>query len=201
MERRLQSFLSTETRQSAKVLEIGCGPVGNVSLINWGERYAVDPLNDFYAQQEEFVRHRNPAVHYATSMREKLAFRDSFFNLLIMENVLDHVQAASKMLGEAHRVLAGGGLFYFTVNVRRPWGTALHKVLSKLQIDKGHPYSFTHASIKDFLNRHDFEIQLEEVEDYKVARTKERSSRSWKDKIKGYSGLTEFVFYAVCSRR
>ena len=200
MEKHLAGLLPEERKRTARVLEVGCGPAGIVSFMGWGERHAVDPLDDFYSSQEVFTRHRDPSVRYQKAMGEKLPFPDKAFELVILQNVLDHVQQADKLLQEIHRVLTDAGLFYMTVNVRAAWGTSFHSVLSRLLIDKGHPYSFTVASIRRFLAEQGFVVRHEFIEDHGEARRRERSSPSLRDKIKGYTGLTEFVFYSVCSK-
>jgi len=200
MERHLQGVLPEEDRAKRKVLEVGCGPVGIVGFLSWGERHAVDPLNDFYQANEALSRFRDPKVNYQTAMGEELPFEDKSFDLVLLQNVLDHVKEADRMLREIHRVLRGDGLFYMTVNVRKPWGSTLHALLSRLLIDKGHPYSFTLQGIREFLHHQGFSIQREWHDDYLEARTIDRRSPALKDKVKGYSGLSEFVFYSVCTK-
>jgi ubiquinone/menaquinone biosynthesis C-methylase UbiE len=200
MEKLLSGLLTEEQKRGAKVLEVGCGPVGIVSLMDWGERHAIDPLDDFYRTQPEFSKFRDPAVRFQNATGERLPYEAAAFDLIILENVLDHVQAADQLLREVHRVLAESGLLYFTLNVRTQWGTALHSLLSSLLIDPGHPYSFTVESIRRFLAAQGFEVRRESLADAAQARERDRESASLKDRIKGYSGLTEFVFSAVCGK-
>ena len=199
MEIRLEEIFPEDRKAKARVLEVGCGPVGIVSALKWGERYAIDPLDDFYSSNATLAQHRDPAVHYAKSMGEEIKFPDGNFDLVILENVLDHVQTAEQLLHEIRRVMRDDGFFYLTVNVRHGWGTALHRVLSRLKIDKGHPYSFTQSSARAFIQAAGFEVLRETIDDYRAARTIDRNG-NLKGKIKGYSGLTEFVFYCVCRK-
>jgi len=200
MEKRLEGFLSEEQKRSAQVLEIGCGPVGIVSYVPWGERFAVDSLEDFYRSNPTLTKHRNPAVRYVKGTGEEVPFPDRKFLLVILDNVLDHVQSAERVLREVRRVLADDGLFYFAVNVRTLPGSLLHTVLAALQIDKGHPYSFTSSSIRRFLCQNGFDPMKEWVSDAKEARQRDRKAPELRHKIKGYTGLYEFVYYAVCSK-
>jgi SAM-dependent methyltransferase len=200
MGKRLEGFLTEEQKRSARVLEIGCGPVGIVSYLPWGERIAVDPLEDFYRSNPTLTKHRDGAVRYTKGTGEELPFPDRKFSLVILDNVLDHVQSAEGVLREVRRVLADDGLLYFAVNVRTLPGTVLHTVLAKLQIDKGHPYSFTARSIGRLLRRNGFEPMKEWISDAKEARQRDRKAPELKHKVKGYAGLYEFVYYAVCSQ-
>ncbi|MGH9531379.1 MAG: class I SAM-dependent methyltransferase [Terriglobales bacterium] len=200
MEKHLAGLLPEDRKATARVLEIGCGPVGIVSFLGWGERHAIDPLEDFYRTQEAFSKYRDPAVRFQTARGEWLPFDPAGFDLVILENVLDHVQAAGHLLGEIGRVLKPDGLLYFTVNVRTAWGAALHSLLALLLIDKGHPYSFTAGGIRRFLAANGLRIRRESLDEYLQARAQDRRSPSLRDKIKSYTGLSEFVFYSVCSK-
>ena len=200
MEKRLVGYFDDDRRKYAKVLEIGSGPIGLISFTSWGERYAIDPLEKFYRSNPVLTSLRDPTVCYGQGTGEQLPFRDSFFSLVILDNVLDHVQNATGVLKEIYRVLSRDGLMYLAINVHTEWGAFLHSGFSKMKIDKGHPYTFTLRSIRKFVNGHRFDILREEVDDYYQARERDRRSLSLKDKIKGYSGLSEFVYYAVYSR-
>ena len=201
MEKRLVDYFDDGRRKSAKVLEIGSGPVGIISFISYGERYAIDPLETFYRSNAVLTSLRDPAVGYGQGTGEQLPFKDSFFSLVILDNVLDHVQEATSVLNEIYRVLSIEGLIYLVINVHTEWGAFLHSGLSKIKIDKGHPHTFTVKSIREFISRHRFDILREEINDYCQAREKDRRSSSLKDKIKGYSGLSEFIYYGVYSKQ
>lgn len=200
LEKKLAKFLDEKTRRSIKVLEVGSGPVGIVNYLKFGDRYGVDSLESFYRSKATLTKLRDPAVHYMSSKGEELDFKDEFFSLIILGNVLDHVNAPGKVLNEICRVLSKDGLFYIAVNVHTRWGAVLHSILSNLKIDRGHPYTFTPKSAGKFVNKHQFAILSEWVGDYYQAREEDRKSQSITDIIKGYTGLSEFVFSAVCSK-
>ncbi len=200
MEKHLGDLFPAAARSTARVLEVGCGPLGIVGIVPWGERHAVDPLDDFYAAHPVLARHRPPAVRYQKSEGEQLPFPAGHFHLVILENVLDHVREAGRLVQEVRRLLTPDGLLYFTVNVRTAWGAALHSLLAALLIDKGHPYSFTAGSIRRFLGEQGLEIRRESLDHYRAARDLDRRSARPRDRIKGYTGLSEFVYYAVCAK-
>lgn len=199
MEKRLAGYLKEE-KKSAKVLEIGSGPIGIVSFLKWGERYTIDPLEDFYKSNPVLSKLRDSAVNYGQGTGEKLPFENEYFSLVILDNVLDHVNEACGVLKEIHRVIANDGLLYLAVNVHTKWGAFLHSILSKLKIDKGHPYSFTVKSISNFIQKNQFNIQLESINDYYQAREQDRKSALLKERVKGYTGLSEFIYYSICSK-
>jgi SAM-dependent methyltransferase len=198
LEKMLQSYLTKEKQYSARILEIGSVPVGIVSFLKWGVRYAIDPLEEFYSSNDTLSALRDPEVEYGKGIGEAVPFDDSYFSFVILDNVLDHVSNASKVLNEISRVLDRNGLMYISVNVHTRWGGLLHSILSKLRIDKGHPYTFTPGSIAEFLKHHKFSISSESVGNHVEARHQDKQSPSLKRKIKGYSGLSEFLYSAVC---
>jgi ubiquinone/menaquinone biosynthesis C-methylase UbiE len=200
MEKRLAGLLDARKPQ-ARVLEIGSGPVGIVSALPWGERYALDPLEDFYKTNAALIEFRNSDVRYLAGTGETIPFPDAHFDLVVIDNVIDHVHRADAVLREIGRVLRPDGYMYLAVNVHTPWGGFLHEILSRLRIDRGHPYTFTPASIRTFLGANGFDVLRHHVNDYYEARHQDRASSSMTDKIKGYTGLSEFVFYGVCAPR
>jgi len=200
MEKRLANHLDEDWKSTAKVLEIGSGPIGIVSFLRWGERYTIDPLEDFYLSNPALSHLREATVHYGQGVGEALPFEDASFSLVILDNVIDHVKNAEGVLKEIHRVLYEDGLLYLAVNIHTRWGAVLHTALSRLNIDKGHPYTFTVMSIKKFLLKNRFSILSEEISDYYTAKEKDRNSSSLKDKIKGHTGLSEFIYYAVATK-
>lgn len=197
-EEELSKTKHTIDRSNCKVLEIGSGPIGMVACLKWGERYAIDPLAEFYKEKQSLVKLRDSKVQYLAGTGEKIPFDDGFFNIVIIDNVLDHVSKPDLVLKEIYRVLSKNGILYIIVNIHTYRGYLLHSLLAKLNIDKGHPYSFTAEKIRDFLNKHQLIVNSESVNDYYEAREADRGSQSLKAKIKGYTGLSEFIYSAIC---
>ena len=166
MEQRLDLHLMEKEKASARVLEIGSGPIGIVTFLKWGERYTLDPLETYYSSDATLSKLRSVDVKYGQGSGEQLPFDNDQFSIVILDNVLDHVHHAPLVLHEILRVLAPNGLLYLAVNIHTIWGGLLHRVLSKLKIDQGHPYTFTLSSIRDFLHTHGFRVKAEFVDSY-----------------------------------
>ena len=201
MEERFKGHLKDEEKERARLLEIGSGPIGIVTYLKWGERYTLDPLEAYYASDTTLSKLRSADVKYGQGSGERLPFEGEYFTIVILDNVLDHVHQAPHVLREIQRVLAKNGMFYIAVNIHTAWGGMLHRVLSKLKIDRGHPYTFTLPSIREFLAAHGFKVNAEFVNSYEEARNEDLCSHSSKAKVKAYLGLSEFVYHAVCSVR
>jgi ubiquinone/menaquinone biosynthesis C-methylase UbiE len=119
---------------------------------------------------------------------------------VIGDNVSDHVYDPDAVLNEVIRVLKPGGFLYLIVNLRTRFGTYVHKILSRLLIDKGHPQSFDAYSIRKRIARFQFSILSESVSDSREARLRDMRSNLIKDKIKCYTGLSEYLYYALCQK-
>jgi SAM-dependent methyltransferase len=200
--RRLERFLSVAgvTRTGGKVLEVGSGPIGIVNFLEWGERYAVDPLEHFYRTKRSLVSLRHSSVTYLDGPGERLPFENGSCSLVIVDNVIDHTYAPGKILNEIYRVLRTDGHLYLAVNVHTRWGALLHALLAVLQIDKGHPYTFTSQTLCHQLEARQFVVLAEQIEDYWKAREADRHSASLRARIKGYTGLSEFSHAVLCRK-
>ena len=186
---------------AGRILEIGSGPVGIVNFLDGGERYAIDPLEHFYRTQPTLVALRRPGVSYIDGTGERLPFEDVSCSLVIIDNVIDHTYAPRTILDEIRRVLEPRGHLYLAVNVHTRWGAQLHALLALLHIDKGHPFTFTSPSLRQLLADSGFTVLTEGIEDYREAKRKDCQSASRKERIKGYSGLSEFSHSVVCRRQ
>ena len=200
LEKKIAPYANID-KGNCKILEIGPGPIGIISFLKWGkERYAVEPLEDFFRNNATLVALRNPKVKYVKGCGESLPFEDKEFSLVIIDNVLDHTQEPEKVLREIYRVLMKNGLMFFTVNIRTNWGTFLHSILAKLNVDKGHPHSYSPKSIQNILKKHGFKILYEEHEDYNKIKKIYLKSKKIKNILKVYLDITEILYTAICSK-
>lgn len=202
LEQRLASIPDCGPGGPGRVLEIGSGPIGIVNFLEWGdERYAIDPLEHFYQTRSSLVALRKPGVTYLDGTGEQLPFEGDSFSLVIIDNVIDHTYAPATILHEIERVLRPDGHLYLSVNVHTAWGAVLHSALAVLQIDKGHPYTFTSRTLRQLLAANRFSVLAEEIEDYERARQVDRRSAHLTDQIKGYTGLSEFSHRVLCAKQ
>ena len=186
--------------EDEKILEVGSGPIGMVTFLKFGERYTVDPLEDFFKANPILCKWRAQEVKYTQGKGEALPFEDRFFSLVIIDNVLDHVKSPQQVLAEIHRVVTEGGYIYINTNVHTRWGVGIRSLMEIFQIDKGHPFSFTKGGLRKYLEQRGFGIYQEQKESYKEAKKKELRSKSIRKKIKAILGITEFQYGALCKR-
>lgn len=185
------------TNGAARVVEVGCGPVGVVPFFPAVERVAVDPLDASYAANPVLAPLRSPTTQYREGAGERLPCASGRYDLAIMENCIDHVQDVAGVMSELRRVLKPDGVLYMTVNARTRWGFGVHRLLSRLRVDTGHPYTFTPQRARALLERHGFQPLSFEVDSYAASFRADLQSPEPRAKIKALLGVSEFPVTTV----
>lgn len=173
-----------EIKSKTKILEIGSGAAGIITHLQSDYRFAIDPLEDFYSSISKYKNYRDKNVHYQTAVGENLPFKSDFFDLILMDNVLDHCNSPSQVLDEIKRVLRKGGILYFRQNTYHLWGRFIRKVMEFFLIDKGHPHTFSKKELHRFFNNYGFEILYKTRDGYYSTWLWEIKSNRLIDKIK-----------------
>lgn len=101
----------------ARVIEVGSGAHGLIFYFGSGPGVGVDPLAVSYGRL--FPGWQRSAKTVA-ACGESLPFADRTFDVVLCDNVVDHAESPQRIMGELVRVLAPGGLLYFTVNIHHP---------------------------------------------------------------------------------
>ena len=185
---------------NAAVVEVGSGPIGVVPFLRAAERVAVDPLEPFYSRSSVLTTLRTDGVQYRAGLGDQLPCESGRYDLAIIENCIDHVQNPNAVLDELARVLKPQGILYLTVNCRSPWGYLVHRVLSRMRLDPGHPHTFTPERASTFVENHGFRILKREVASYVEQRRTDWGATEWRTRLKAMLGVSEFVFSAVSQR-
>lgn len=193
--------LGTLFNGQARVVEVGSGPIGVVPFLPGAERVAVDPLEPYYQSNPVLTALRPVEVQYRAGVGEQLPCETGRYDLAMIENCIDHVENPSAVRAELHRVLNPNGILYLTVNCRTRWGYAVHRVLSRLRLDPGHPHTFTPVRARAFLERGGFKILSHEHGSYKEAWRTDLRGPGAKGRIKAILGVSEFLFSAICQRQ
>jgi SAM-dependent methyltransferase len=179
---------------NATVLEVGSGPVGIVSYFPGRVRVAVDPLNSFYGTDPVLSATRSPGVDYRTGLGEDIPCSTGTCDLVIIENCIDHVQDIHGVGRELNRVLRPGGLLYLNVNCRTAAGYYVHRAMSRLRIDTGHPHTFTPSRALAFVRDHGFEPLGFESASAWTAHLEDLLAPGLRPRLKALSGVSEYVF-------
>lgn len=192
--------LSALTAGTSRVVEVGSGPVGLASYFPASRAVLFDPLQDFYSSNAALSALRNPRAEYRRARGEELPCAAGEFDLAVIENCIDHVQDCHGVMRELHRVLAPGGILYLTVNCRSGWGYYVHRVISSLKLDPGHPHTFTPPRVEALMRRHGFSVVDMQVGSYEEAYEEDRSSTNRRARIKAALGVSEYLASVVCRK-
>jgi ubiquinone/menaquinone biosynthesis C-methylase UbiE len=174
-------------KEDTRILEIGSGAAGIITHLPGRFRYAIDPLEDFFSSVERFQSFRDKKVAYHTGKAEDLPFEDHFFNLIIIDNVIDHCQDIHLVFSEMERVLTDRGIIYLRLNTYTTWGKFIRKIVELLKIDPGHPHTFTQGSLLKRISHHGYTIRKIHDQGYWTTWIRELSSMKLKEILKALS--------------
>jgi SAM-dependent methyltransferase len=112
----------------APVLDVGCGDAGVlIALAEAGAvAHGVEPFEPSVLRGRVRAEEHGVAVDLREGVGEELPFPDGEFDLVILDNVLEHVQDRERTLDEIARVLRPGGILYLVT----PKPFALHSLVS-----------------------------------------------------------------------
>lgn len=150
---------SKNITKESQILQIGSAGEGEIFFFEIGNRYAIDPLADFYYKQFGKIQDEN--VRFIKGVGEALPWQDEFFDVIILFNVLDHVKSPSEVLSEIRRVLKKGGIAYIAVHTYSWSGILirnireiLHIINPSIKADIGHPFSFSAYGLEKMIVKH-----------------------------------------------
>lgn len=134
-------------------LEVGCGPYSNIrivsKLVQIDNITCTDPLMDTYKKFKlTWVSEmaRKGKIKAITETCESISATDNFYDLVICNNVLDHVQDAPKCFREMHRVLKPGGHFVFSQDLTS------EAEIARQPKREGHPIRLNHTILNETLD-------------------------------------------------
>ncbi len=185
------------TDGTARMVEIGSGPVGIAAFFPGVERIAVDPLSSAYAEHEGLVSWRDPDVQYRDGMGEDLPCEADSADLIVIENCIDHARDVDQVMREIVRVLKPGGVLYLTVNCRTRPGFVVHRILSRLRLDPGHPHTFTLGKTRRLMGQYGFRILDFRNGAYWKALRDDLLGPGIQPRLKALLGVSEFVASVV----
>jgi SAM-dependent methyltransferase len=99
------------------VIEVGSGAHGLIFFFGARNGVGVDPLAFHYSSLFPVWQGRVTTVAAAG---EALPFSDRSVGIALCDNVVDHSESPAQIVAELARILAVGGLLYFTVNIHHP---------------------------------------------------------------------------------
>jgi len=198
--------------KNSKILQIGCGPEDVINYISIVERYAIDPLADFYKKKFNLDY---SSILFSEARAENLPFKDNYFDIVILANVLDHVEQPEKVLSEIKRVLKEKGIFHFEnifyqknfIRIAKIYGT-IKKILTGNIFNIHHPFMFRLKDLKRLLST-DFSAIQEEIgreigccDSFEEMKKGKKREKKLTTKILAMFGLYGTINYtAICKKK
>jgi SAM-dependent methyltransferase len=146
------------------VLEVGCGPYGFFTGLSHAANefsdaatlIGLDPLLEVYADFEVFSYACNDVLRFSAT-GETLPFVNASVDVIVCQNVLDHVDRPDIVLNEFKRVLKPGGCALIDVHTIAPFVAPLKTLLDR--IDPPHPHHFVHHGLRKTLAKQGFVVE------------------------------------------
>jgi ubiquinone/menaquinone biosynthesis C-methylase UbiE len=153
LEKEWSSF--KKLNKNTRILQIGCGPEDVINYFSIGKCYAIDPLADFYKKKFNLDYKK---IEFIQARGEELPFENDFFDIVILANVLDHVENPQKVLSEINRIMKKDAIFHFENLYYQKGFIALSKIWGPLKqtftgnlFNVHHPYMFQLTNLKKLL--------------------------------------------------
>ncbi len=150
-------FISKKQRKG-RILDVGCGFYPYfLSSTEFEEKYGIDPAVDI-----DLVKNQNLHLSQTDVSKEKLIFKDNYFDVVTMLAVFEHIEhdKLSFVLSEIKRVLRKDGVFIITTPA--PWADKLLHFMANFGLissEEIHEHKHNHpkAKIEDMLRNVGFE--------------------------------------------
>lgn len=155
------AFVRERASERFRLLDVGAGSGRSMRYI---EAEGVAHLIDFYGF--DLQRKRLEGVYspdrwrlFQGDIQERIPFESEFFDIVICEQVMEHLDDPSSAMSEIGRVLTPGGLLVMGVPIF-PWGvTHLRRLIVGVSkdwfgVDRPHVQTFDSRSIKRLVSAH-----------------------------------------------
>ncbi|HEX6069479.1 MAG TPA: class I SAM-dependent methyltransferase [Longimicrobiaceae bacterium] len=124
----LQRHVPDFSPAGLRMLDVGCGDAGvPIAFAEAGAvAHGLEPFEPSVERGRVRAEEHGVSVELRTGVGEALPYPDSSFDLVVLDNVLEHVEDRERTLDEIHRVLRAGGILYLVT----PKPFALHSLVS-----------------------------------------------------------------------
>jgi methionine biosynthesis protein MetW len=142
---------------NSRVLDIGCGCGDDLQEIKQtvGRMIAVFGVES-YAPYRTACEHKGITVSDVDIERARLPYLDNYFDVVIINQVLEHCKDIFWVMSEIHRVLAPGGMVIVGVPNMATWHDRLMLLLGQqpreAKVMGPHVRGFTRPALKEFVS-------------------------------------------------
>lgn len=144
-------LISQFSKSPKKVLEIGCSNGVFLNLFTDSETWGVEPSNN-----AKRINNKKHKIIHEFFEKTKLPF--NYFDLVIMNHTLEHVESAEIVLEKIYKILEPGGLLFIDVPNAGGLGSKLLGNKWPYRLPNEHTYQFTKSSLSKMVNKMGFKI-------------------------------------------
>lgn len=154
--------------EGMRMIDIGSGPYGFLSVVPGKEKCLIDPLMDYFMEKipAKFYVDHNLSVY--SGVGEDLPFDNRYFDLACCVNTLDHAANPKMVMFEANRCLKDGGYLLLSCNHYAKPIVMYRKLLEFIGAgDTNHPNTYTKKDIYKLIFDNGFEVIDQKIGDTK----------------------------------
>lgn len=144
-------LISKFIKSPKKVLEIGSSSGVFLDLFKDSETWGVEP--SAIVQSTQYTVHRIINTYF-----EKAKLPENYFDLVIMNHTLEHVEDADLVLAKASKILKRNGILFIDVPNAGGLGSKLLGKRWPYRLSEEHNYQFTRASLSKKIIDSNFKI-------------------------------------------
>jgi ubiquinone/menaquinone biosynthesis C-methylase UbiE len=124
----LRAAVPGQEIEGLRVLDVGCGDAGVLIALAeaGGDAHGLEPFEPSVLRGRVRAEEHGVTVKLQSGVGEALPYPGASFDLVLLDNVLEHVEDRERTLDEIHRVLRPGGILYLVT----PKPFALHSLIS-----------------------------------------------------------------------
>lgn len=207
--KRLNLFLKKwgsliKINKNTKILQIGCGPLDIINYFNVGKIYAIDPLANFYKEKFDIDY---KSINFKQASGEEIPYANDYFDLVIINNVIDHTHIPEKVLSEINRVLKDNGIMHLEVQVyqrsflliTKIWGP-LKKLSTGNIFNIHHPHMFLLSDVEKLISK-DFSIITKKHENIHKSK-EERKKEKFAKRFLAFFGIIGNIYCTfICKKK
>lgn len=132
-------MLTPYLKDKQKVLDLGCGD-GNL-LLSLRRRYPNSQLTGIdlsKARCEKLRSSKNNIRVICSDVTDIKSLKSNTFDIIISNQVIEHVTDDNKAVEEAYRLLKKKGVFYVSSVIKKKYGVYIYRVNGKFVLDPTH---------------------------------------------------------------
>lgn len=202
LEKKWSKFI--QIKKDTKILQIGCGPLDIINYFKNGKRYSIDPLADFYKERYK-IDYNSSNLQKACG--ESIPFPNNYFELIIINNVLDHTFNPKRVLKEIKRALKREGILHLEMQVyqkkflvlAKVW-TIINKVFMNKIFNIHHPHMYTQEEMINLV-LDDFNIIHQECEDIQKLKEEIKKQKLSRRILLHFGILGNINYTLICKKK